>query len=74
MLNTSVVSHWVSVRARPGHGAQLGARLSSLIQPVRRRVGLPALRAAEVSDRRRLLGHHRHLGRPLSNERLVRRP
>lgn len=33
MLNTSVVSHWVSVRARPGHGAQLGARLSSLISP-----------------------------------------
>ncbi|PHX40101.1 hypothetical protein AO263_21630 [Pseudomonas sp. NZIPFR-PS5] len=33
MLSTSVVSHWVSVRARPGHGAQLGARLSSLISP-----------------------------------------
>ncbi|MGE6387201.1 antibiotic biosynthesis monooxygenase family protein [Pseudomonas sp. NPDC078416] len=33
MLNTSVVSHWVSVRARPGHSAQLGARLSSLISP-----------------------------------------
>lgn len=33
MLNTSVVSHWVSVRARPGHSAQLGARLSSLINP-----------------------------------------
>lgn len=33
MLNTSVVSHWVSVRARPGHSAQLGARLSNLISP-----------------------------------------
>jgi quinol monooxygenase YgiN len=33
MLNTSVVSHWVSVRARAGRSAQLGARLSSLISP-----------------------------------------
>jgi quinol monooxygenase YgiN len=33
MLNTSVVNHWVAVRARPGHGAQLAARLSSLIGP-----------------------------------------
>ncbi|TDV55807.1 quinol monooxygenase YgiN [Pseudomonas graminis] len=33
MLTTSAVSHWVSVRARPGRSAQLGARLSSLISP-----------------------------------------
>ena len=33
MPSTSVVSHWVSVRARAGHSAQLGARLSSLINP-----------------------------------------
>lgn len=33
MLKTSVVSHWVSVRARPGHSVQLGARLSTLISP-----------------------------------------
>ena len=33
MLDTSVMSHWVSVRARAEHSVQVGARLSSLINP-----------------------------------------
>jgi len=33
MHSTSVVSHLVTVRARAGRSAQLGARLSTLIEP-----------------------------------------
>ncbi|OQR29130.1 hypothetical protein BWR59_22880 [Pseudomonas sp. Bc-h] len=33
MQSTSVVSHQVTLRARAGHSAQLGARLSTLIVP-----------------------------------------
>jgi quinol monooxygenase YgiN len=39
MHNTSIVSHQVSVRARAGHSAQLGARLGALIAPSSRAPG-----------------------------------
>ncbi|WPO99097.1 putative quinol monooxygenase [Pseudomonas sp. HR96] len=39
MTQSSTVSHSAFVRARPGHSAELGARLSSLLEPSRQAPG-----------------------------------